>query len=350
MSSLSRSYRSVSVLDRIYSQVMSTTERLLTLLSLLQTRRDWPGSLLAARLNISDRTVRRDIDRLREMGYRIQATMGPDGGYRLDSGEELPPLLFDDEQALAVAIALRTAPALGAGIGEAAMRALGTMRQVMPPRLRHRLDAFAMITARPPGDAAPAAISLDVLATLAQTIRDRHTLRFHHVPRGDEADDALRPPRRVEPHHLVTSQGRWYLLAWDLDREDWRLYRVDRIRPRIPHGARFTPRAVPGHDVDAFVAARFKGSDVDEWPCRGTVVLHLPANAVLPFAGDGQVTVIDERTCTLAAGSWSWGSLAAFFGRFDAPMDAVEPPELAAAFATLAERCARASGTGPLRP
>ena len=129
---------------------MTTTSRLLTLLSLLQTRRDWPGSLLAARLGITDRTVRRDIDRLREMGYRIEATMGPDGGYRLDSGAELPPLLFDDDQALAVAIALRTAPALGAGVGEAAIRALATMRQVMPSRLRHRLDTLDVRTvARP---------------------------------------------------------------------------------------------------------------------------------------------------------------------------------------------------------
>jgi predicted DNA-binding transcriptional regulator YafY len=327
---------------------MTTTSRLLNLLSLLQARRDWPGSLLASRLNISDRTVRRDIDRLREMGYSIQATMGPDGGYRLDAGSELPPLLFDDDQTVAIAIALQAAPAMGAGIEEAAIRALGTIRQVMPSRLRHRLDALEVTTIGRPGDAAPMTIALDVLVTLAQTIRDRETLRFDY-PDRDAVDTDERqplPPRRVEPHHLVTSHGRWYLVGWDLDRDDWRLYSVDRIHPRIPHGPRFTPRTVPGGDVDEFVSARFKGSDVNAWPCRGTVVLHLPARDVLPFAGDGTVTAIDEHTCSLEAGSWSWGALAASFGRFEAPMDVVGPPELAAAFAVLAERYARTGGAG----
>ena len=334
---------------------MTTTSRLLTLLSLLQARRDWPGSLLASRLSISDRTVRRDIDRLREMGYNIQATMGPDGGYRLDSGNDLPPLLFDDDQAVAVAIALQASPAIGAGIEEAAIRALGTIRQVMPSRLRHRLDALQVTTVGRPGDPVPVTIALDVLVVLAQTIRDHETLRFDYPPRESDTEsdtdtqsggrDPL-PPRRVEPHHLVTSHGRWYLVGWDLDRDDWRLYSVDRIQPRIPHGPRFTPRTVPGGHVDDFVSARFKGSDVNAWPCRGSVVLHLPARDVLPFAGDGTVTAIDERTCSLEAGSWSWGALAAAFGRFEAPMDVVGPPELATAFAVLAERYARTSEAG----
>lgn len=326
---------------------MTTTERLLNLLSLLQTRRDWPGSLLASRLNISDRTVRRDIDRLREMGYSIQATMGPDGGYRLDAGTELPPLLFDDDQVLAVAIALRAAPAIGAGVEEAAIRALGTIRQVMPSRLRYRLDALDVTTVGRPGDAAPMNFSLDNLITIANTIRDRETFRFDYPARHtDEADehDPL-PARRAEPHHLVTSHGRWYLVGWDLDRDDWRLYSVERILPRIPNGPRFSPRTVPGGDVSEFVSARFKGSDVNAWPCRGTVVLHLPAKDVLPFAGDGTVTPIDEHTCTLEAGSWSWEALAASFGRFEVPIEVISPPELAAAFATLAERYAETSRT-----
>lgn len=314
---------------------MTTTSRLLTLLSLLQTRRDWPGSLLASRLGITDRTVRRDIDRLREMGYRIEATMGPDGGYRLDSGAELPPLLFDDDQALAVAVALRTAPALGAGIGEAAIRALATMRQVMPSRLRHRLDTLDVTTVARPGEAASPDISLDVLVTLAQAIRDRVTLRFDY-------GDAL---RRAEPHRLAVSDGRWYLVAWDLDRDDWRIFRVDRIRPRTPHGAPFTPRTVPGGDVDAFVSARFKGADANAWPCRGTVLLHLPARDVVPFAGDGAVTEVDEESCTLEAGSWSWGALAASFGRFESDMEVVGPPELAEAFAVQAARFAAAGSS-----
>lgn len=275
------------------------------------------------------------------MGYSIHATMGPDGGYRLDAGTELPPLLFDDDQAVAVAIALQAAPAIGAGIEEAAIRALGTIRQVMPSRLRHRLDALKVTTVGRAGDSAPLDVSLVVLVTLADAIRDRETLRFDYAPRDAVDDDEPAAPRRAEPHHLVTSHGRWYLVGWDLDRDDWRLYSADRVRPRVPRGPRFTPRPVPGGDVGTFVSARFKGSDVDEWPCRGAVVLHLPARDVLPFAGDATVTPIDDHTCRLEAGSWSWGALAASFGRFEVPMDVIGPSELASAFATLAQRYAR---------
>ncbi len=317
---------------------MTTTTRLLTLLSLLQAGREWPGSLLADRLGVGGRTVRRDVERLREMGYHLHATLGPDGGYRLAPGTELPPLLFDDDQTLAVALALRAAPSVAAGLEEAAGRALSTIRQVLPPRLRRRLDALEVTAVGRPGDGAD--LAPDVLVAIVTTIRDRETLRFDYAPR-----DATEPSlRRVEPHHLVTARGRWYLVGWDLDRADWRLFRVDRVRPRLPHGRRFTPRPVPGGDVAAFVSARFKGSaGPDAWPCRGTVRLALPAGEVAPYAGDGTVTAIDDHACTLEAGSWSWGSLAASFGRFEAPMEVVGPPELAAAFAELAERCADAA-------
>jgi predicted DNA-binding transcriptional regulator YafY len=326
---------------------MTTTARLLDLLSLLQTRRDWPGPVLAERLGTTPRTVRRDVERLRGMGYRISATMGPDGGYRLDAGDELPPLRFDDDQAVVIAIALRTAPAVGADIAEAAVRALATVRQVLPSRLRHRLDAFEVTAVGRPGAAPRPAVRPDVLTALADAVRTRQVLRFDLAARGAAADEhPLGPPRRTEPVHLVVSHGRWYLLGWDLDREDWRLYGVERVRPRTPNGRRFTPRPVPGGDVDAFVSARFKGSDVDAWPCRGTVVLHLPAHAVLPFAGDGTVTAVGPDRCTLEAGSWSWGALAASFGRFEVPMEVVGPPELTAAFATLAERYRVTAGVG----
>ncbi|WP_396599702.1 helix-turn-helix transcriptional regulator [Frigoribacterium sp. R86507] len=325
---------------------MTTTSRLLALLSLLQTRRDWPGSLLASRLEVSDRTVRRDVDRLREMGYSIRATMGPEGGYRLDAGSELPPLLFDDDQTVAVAVALQVAAGAGGGIEEAAIRALGTIRQVMPSRLRHRLDAFEVTAVGRPGDEAMADISLDVLVTLAHSIRDREVLRFDYAARGDDdSEQQIRQARRVEPHHLVTSHGRWYLVAWDLERDDWRLFRVDRVQPRVPGGPRYDPRVVPGGSVHEFVSARFKGSDVDEWPCRGTVVLELPAEDVLPFAGDGTVVALDHQRCSLEAGSWSWGALAAFYGRFEAPMQVIGPPELATAFVALAHRYAATGAT-----
>lgn len=323
---------------------MTTATRLLNLLSLLQTGRDWPGSALAARLHVSERTARRDIERLREMGYNIEAVMGPDGGYCLKPGSALPPLLFDDDQTLAVALALRAAPKLGPWMEEAATRALGTVRQVLPSRLRRRLDTLEVTAITRPNEASPADISPDVFVTLASTIRDHETLYFDYTPNNISADNApeLRPPRRVEPHHLVTTQGRCYLVGWDLDRDDWRIFRVDRIHPRFPHGRRFTPRTVPGGDVTSFVSARFKGANVNAWPCRGTVVVALPAHEVLPFAGDATVTAVGDGACTLEAGSWSWRALAAFFGRFDAPMQVVGPPELAAAFTTLAERYAEA--------
>ena len=313
--------------------------RLLHLLSLLQTRRDWPGSVLAERLAVSDRTVRRDVERLREMGYVITATLGSDGGYRLAAGSELPPLLLDDEQAVAIAVALQTATVAGAEIGEGAIRALATMRQVMPSRLRHRLDTVEVTAIRQrPGDRAPDEVSVEVLLSLATTIRAREVLRFDYAQRTAPTDDRFRPPRRVEPHHLVTAQGRWYLLAWDLERDDWRTFRADRITPRTPNGPRFTPREVPGGDVHEFVSARFTGSDANQWPCRGTVILDLPAEEVLPFSGDGTVRPYGDRRCTLESGSWSWGSLAAAYGRFDVPMEVLEPPELARALEELANR------------
>jgi biotin operon repressor len=312
----------------------TTTARLLRLLSLLQTRRDWPGTILADRLQISHRTVRRDVDRLRDLGYSIHATMGPDGGYRLDAGNELPPLLFDDDQVLALAVALRTAAASGAGIEEAAVRALTTVRQVMPSRLRHRLDAL-QFTPLPHGTDS---VSPDVLVAVSTSIRAHEILRFDYASRPTGGTE-MTPPRRVEPHHLVTSQGRWFLVAWDLDRDGWRVFRVDRMMPRTPTGPRFTPRELPGGHVSEFVSARFKGSnDADAWPCRGTVILHLPAASVLPFAGDGIVEELGPNRCSLEIGSWSWGALAASFGRFEAEMHVVGPAELSEAFGELAQR------------
>jgi biotin operon repressor len=308
-----------------------TTSRMLRLLSLLQARRDWPGELLAERLEVSVRTVRRDVDRLRVLGYRVQAIKGPDGGYRLDAGSELPPLLFDDEQAVAVAIALQTAAASGADIGEAAERALATVRQVMPSPLRHRVDG---VVASSPAAVAP--VDPARLLAVSAAIRAREVLRFDY---GETADPA---PRRTEAHHLVARGGRWYLIGWDLDRDDWRVYRVDRMLPRSARGARFTPRELPGHDPHTFLTARFRGAVAgDGWPCRGSVMLALPVEAVAPFATDAVVEAVDAQRTRVSAGSWSWAALAASFLRFDAEVTDAEPPALAVAFTTLAERAGR---------
>nr|WP_236808842.1 transcriptional regulator [Amycolatopsis albispora] len=314
---------------------MKTSGRLLSLLSLLQARRDWPGALLAERLEISQRTVRRDVDRLRELGYPIVAIKGPDGGYRLDAGSELPPLLFDDEQAVALAVALRIATTSGAGIEEAAARALTTVRQVMPARLRRRIDTFEFTTVTA-GTRPDPPVASEVLMALSAAVHAREVLRFDY-----QRQDT---PRRVEPCHLVTWGGRWYLLAWDLDRADWRTFRADRITPRVPTGPRFTPRELPGGDVAAFVANRFRGSTGSgEWPCRGEVILDLPAEQVSGYVRDGVVEELGPDRCRLVAGSWSWAGLAASLGRFDADIEVVGPPELKRAFGNLARRYAAAA-------
>lgn len=319
-----------------------TSSRLLALLSVLQTRRDWSGEDLAERLGVTPRTVRRDIDRLRELGYPITAFKGPSGGYRLDAGTHLPPLLFDDDQAVALALALQTAAATGTTLAEDAARALATIRQVMPPRLRRRMDTMRITAVHPPGSGDAQQVDAQVFSDLSTAIHAHTELRLDYAADGTATAGQR---RRVQPHHLVTWRGRWYLLAWDLDREDWRTFRVDRVRPRTPTGPRFTPRELPGGDVSAFVMSRFRGSDgtTTDWPCRGEVVLNLPATAVAPFAQDGIVEELGPHHCRLTLGSWSWTGLAAAIGRFDTGIEVIGPPELNEAFAHLATRYADAA-------
>ncbi|GLY28178.1 WYL domain-containing protein [Kineosporia sp. NBRC 101731] len=314
-----------------------TSERLLSLLSLLQARRDWPGPVLAERLEVSPRTVRRDVDRLRELGYPIAAFKGPDGGYRLEAGADLPPLLFDDEQAVALAVALRLATVSGAGVSEAAGRALATVRQVMPSRLRHRIDALEVTAVGSPVDADP-----QVLMALAEAVRARETVRF------DYGTDHDRPPRRAQPHHLVSRHGRWYLLAWDTDKNDWRTFRADRMSLRTPGGPRFTRREIPGGDPATFVTGLFRGSREGDpqWPCQGSVVLNIDASTLAPHIGDGTLEPLGPGTCRLTLGSWSWAGLAASIARFDADFEVEGPPELLAAVDALGRRFGAASAGG----
>ncbi|MFF2397377.1 helix-turn-helix transcriptional regulator [Nocardia sp. NPDC058114] len=315
----------------------ATSRRLLSLLSLLQVRRDWPGALLAERLDVSARTVRRDVDRLRELGYPIQAIKGPEGGYRLEAGSELPPLLFDDEQAVALAVALRIAVGTGAGIEEGAARALATVRQVLPARLRARVDALELA-------ASGADIQVDtrILVELSTAIRSAAEVRFDY--QGSAHTTELRAPRRVQPHHLVVRNGRWYLIGWDPERAGWRSFRVDRMSLRIPHGPRFAARELPGGDVVTFLSARFKGSESDDvWPCNGEVILDLPATRVAPFAGEAVVEALGEGRTRLSMGSWSWAALAAALARFDTDIEVIGPPALRDAFAALSRRAERAA-------
>lgn len=305
---------------------------MLALLSLLQTPRDWPGQVLAERLEVSPRTVRRDVDRLRELGYRIGAIKGPDGGYRLAAGSELPPLLFDDDQAVAIAVALQTVPSSGVDIDEGAARALATVRQVMPSRLRHRVDGIRFTGTQNATRVDPA-----VLEAASAAVRDRRVLRF------DYGVDRDRPARRTEPHAVVAREGRWYLLAWDLEAEDWRIFRLDRMAPRIPTGPSFTPRPLPAADAQTYLAARAKGSTTeDRWPCVGEVVIELPAREVAPWVEDGELEELADGSCRVTVGSWSWVGVLASVARFDAPFTVVGPPALREAARFLAERLAAA--------
>jgi len=317
--------------------MLETSARLLALLSLLQARRDWPGRTLADRLEVSPRTVRRDVDRLRELGYPVSATRGPDGGYRLDAGADLPPLLFDDDQAVAVAVALQTATMAVQGVEEAALRALATVRQVMPARLRHRIDAL-QVTRVAKSTQRQDRIDTEDLLSIGTAVRAREVLRFDYAGRREFAEgDEQGRPRRAEPHHLITWGGRWYVVGWDLDRADWRTYRVDRMTPRTPSGPRFTPRPLPAPDLAAFIAERFEGGT--PLPCRGTAILSAPAAAVGEWLrGQGVVEDLGDGRCRVTAESWSWAGLAAWFGIFDADLEIVGPPELHAAATVLARR------------
>lgn len=323
------------------SDAPGTSGRLLRLLSLLQARRDWPGSVLAERLEVSARTVRRDVDRLRDLGYPVRAIKGPDGGYRLDAGTELPPLLFDDEQAVAVAVALQTASAGVSGIEEGALRALATVRQVMPARLRTRVDALRVTAV--PTDREPPKVDSEVLIAVGGAVRSQEVLRFDYErPSRTGAERPWEPPRRVEPHHLATWSGRWYLVGWDLDRKDWRTFRVDRMTPKTPTGPRFSPRDLPGGDVAAYLQGSFSGAD---WPCRGEFVIDAAVGDVQPWAGrQSVVESIGPDRCRVVTGSWSWERLAAWVSWWDVPVQIIGPDELREAAARLGRRFLAAAG------
>jgi predicted DNA-binding transcriptional regulator YafY len=337
--------------------VKETSARLLRLLALLPTRREWSGQDLADRLGVTTRTVRRDIDKLRDLDYPVAAGKGIAGGYRLGPGAQLPPLLLDDDEAVATAIALRTATTSGvAGIGETAVRALLKLEQVLPARLRHRVEAVRPAAVRTPLRAF--AVDAGVLSTVGAACRDRQRLRFDYRGRGDAEHgprgDAGHGPRgdaghsrHVEPHALVTWGSRWYLVAWDCDRADWRTFRVDRIRPRTPAGPRFTPRDLPGGDPAAYVA----GSVARMWAYQATVRLHTPAvsDVAQTAATYGRVEPVDDRTCLLHIGADTPRALTFILGAIEADFDIVDAPELADHLQRIADRYRRAVRAAPER-
>ncbi|MBK1783040.1 helix-turn-helix transcriptional regulator [Prauserella cavernicola] len=299
----------------------NTSGRMLRLLSLLQTHRYWPGSDLAERLEVSERTLRRDIDRLRELGYPVDASRGVAGGYQLRSGAAMPPLLVDDEEAVAIAVGLRTA-AGGAidGIEEVSVRALSKVIQVMPPRLRRRVDALQAFTV-PATFAGGPTVDATALTVLAQGCRDDERIRFGYTARDGEQSTRL-----VEPHRLVSLGRRWYLVAWDAEKHGWRTFRVDRLTEPRATGARFRQRELPGGDAAEFVRQRLSVA-----PAQYEVVLtvHAPAEVVERVVG--QWATVDVRddgssTMTMRVDSFEWPVLV--LASVGAEFDVVGPPEL----------------------
>lgn len=212
----------------ILTGMTDTPVRLLHLLSLLQTPREWPGGELAERLDVSRRTVRRDIDRLRDLGYPVQATLGAEGGYRLVAGKAMPPLVLDDEEAVAIAVGLRAGAGHAVeGIEEASVRALAKLEQVLPSRLRHRVATLQAAT-MPLTSGDGATVAPDTLTVIAGAATGPERLRF-----GYRAGNGTETKRLVEPYRLVSTGRRWYLVAYDIDREDWRTFRVDRVKPAL---------------------------------------------------------------------------------------------------------------------
>ena len=268
------------------------TARALRLLSLLQTYKFWSGEELAAQLEVSPRTLRRDVDRLRELGYPVDATTGANGGYRLAAGAHLPPLLLDDDEAVAIAVGLRAAAGASIeGIEDTSVRALAKLEQVLPDQLRRRVNAVHTNVSSMQWGVDTATVDADALAVLALACRDNEQVRFGYRRRdGDEAD------RLVEPHNLVSAGRRWYLVAWDVRREDWRTFRLDRLETPRLGGVRFRPRELPAENAAAFVAASISAMPV---PYQATIIAAGPVAAVrgLVRYANAKVERIDDRNC-----------------------------------------------------
>jgi len=317
----------------------NTSTRMLRLLSLLQTHRYWPGSELAGRLDVSVRTLRRDVDRLRELGYPVDAHRGVEGGYQLAAGATLPPLVLDDEEAVALTIGLRAAAQSAiAGIEESSVRALAKVVQVMPPTLRRRVDALRTATVPAVWGPSPSTVDASVLTIVAQACRDEERLRFSYTTRAGEAS-----ARHVEPHRLVALGRRWYLVAFDLARNDWRSFRLDRMDHVRETGMRFHPRELPQGDAAAFVRA-----GIENVPTAHSVeaVVHAPAEVVRKVVGQwGNVDVLDAQSCRLrmSVDSLDWPMLV--LGAAGAEFEVLGPPELVDQLRDWSTRFARAAAS-----
>lgn len=311
-----------------------TSSRLLELLSLLQGRRDWPGSELADRLEVSGRTIRRDIERLRQLGYPVDSLTGRDGGYRLRAGSSMPPLLLDDDEAIAIAVGLSTAArASVTGIEETAVRALVKLEQILPAHLRRRVAALGSATFTLP--VGGPTVDPQHLTVIAAACRDSECLRF-----GYRSRDGTDSCREVEAYSLVNHGRRWYLLAWDRRRDGWRTFRIDRLVKPASTGVRFTPRRLPTKDAGAYVE-----QSITSAPNRfeALVTLHASAEEIATRVPSswGSVAPIDEHTCEYRTGDDDLRWLAVRIAMLGVDFEVHEPPELVEQLRTLALRLTR---------
>lgn len=313
--------------------MLETSARLLRLLTLLQGRREWSGVELAQKLEVDVRTVRRDADRLRDLGYEVRASSGPGGGYQFGGGREMPPLLLDDDEALAVAVALRTAATSVAGLEDTALRVLVKLEQILPRRLHARLSALWAVTV-PLGDKTEA-LDPRRLTEVAAACRDRERVRFVYADH-----DGKSSTREVEPYRLAHTGRRWYLVAWDTSRQDWRTFRVDRIGA-LETGARFEPRPFP-EDVATYVS-RSISSAAYAIRARLTVAESAERLAARLPPWIGVIEPIDADHCALEVGGPTLAAVATHLVFIDADFEIIEPPELITHIRALAarlERCA----------
>jgi predicted DNA-binding transcriptional regulator YafY len=322
--------------------VANTSSRTLRLLSLLQTHRYWPGPELAGRLEVSVRTLRRDVERLRELGYPVRASRGVDGGYQLAPGAALPPLLLDDEEAVALAVALQTAAhGAVAGVAESSVRALAKVVQVMPGPLRRRVEAVRATTESGTWAAARSEVEPDVLVAVAQACRDAERLAFAYRSAGGDDTE-----RNVEPLRMVRLGRRWYLVAYDLGRHDWRSFRLDRLATPRRTGARFRPRELPATDAVSFVRAGIRAMPTTY---RVSALVHAsPAQVRARIGTWAEVEPAGEDRCRIRmnAEQLEWPAMA--LGVLDAEFEQVTPPEFVEYLRGWSSRFGRALEDGVL--
>ncbi|WP_098470021.1 helix-turn-helix transcriptional regulator [Serinibacter salmoneus] len=318
--------------------MLATSARLLSLLSVLQRPREWTSAELAERLDVTTRTVRADVAKLRSLGYPVQSRPGLGGGYRLSAGSAMPPLLMDDDEAVAVAIGLGIAAGGGIDVESPSLTALAKLEQVMPSRLRHRVSAIRAATSTVGGSAV--GIDLPALGVLASAVRGRERTRFDYTRPHEETRG-----RHVEPHRLIRWEKLWYLLAWDLDRDDWRIFRVDRAARPAPTGATFIARPVPGGDAAEYVTRSvIRGT----WACHAVVLVHASAELVRSRIGFPLgIEALGPAVCRFTIGGSDADELARRLMALGADVEVLEGGALREAMGRLAERCRRAAGSAP---